>query len=133
MTRKHFIAGLMVAALAAVPFARAEDAGKEDTMKVLRHVVLFRYKDDVTADQKAEVLTRFAALKDQIDVILTYQGGPNIEAEGLGDGFEHVFCVTFKDEAARAEYLPHPAHKKFVEFAGPLLDKATVADFWGEM
>ena len=142
MTRKLFLAGLMVTALALAPGARAEEAVTEETetvaivqeesVKVLRHVVLFRYKTEVTAEKKSEVIARFAALKDQIAEIISFEGGPNVEVEGLGDGFEHVFCVTFADEAARATYLPHPAHKEFVAFVGPLLDKATVADYWTE-
>ena len=132
MNWKHWMAGLTLAAALAAPMAMAEDASKEDGMKVLRRVVLFRYKEDVTEEQKAEVLERFAALEEKIDVILDYEGGGNVEAEGLGDGFEHVFTVTFQDEDARAAYLPHPAHEDFVSFVGPLLDKATVADYWAD-
>jgi hypothetical protein len=113
--------------------AIAEDvAPQEQTAmnKVLRHTVLFRYKPEVTAEQKAEVIVQFAALKDKIDTILRFEGGANVEGENLSDGFEHVFCVTFPDIAARDAYLPHPAHKEFVGFVGPLLDKAIVADFW---
>lgn len=109
-----------------------EPAAQEQTAvnKVLRHTVLFRYKPEVTAEEKAEVIVRFAALKDKIDTILRFEGGANVEGENLGDGFEHVFCVTFPDIPARDAYLPHPAHKEFVDFVGPLLDKAIVADFW---
>lgn len=107
------------------------EAKEEAAVKqVLRHTVLFRYKADVTAEQKAEVIERFAALKEKIPSILRFEGGQNVEGENLSDGFEHVFCVTFPDIAARDAYLPDPAHKDFVKFVGPLLDKATVADFW---
>jgi hypothetical protein len=108
--------------------AHAKEEAKME--QVLRHTVLFRYKTDVTEEQKAEVITRFAALKDKIDTILRFEGGKNVEGENLSDGFEHVFCATFPDTAARDAYLPHAAHKEFVAFVGPLLDKALVADFW---
>lgn len=126
-----FTSALVLAAGTSLLMVEAAQAKEEAAVKqVLRHTVLFRYKAEVTAEQKAEVITRFAALKDQISTILRFEGGQNVEGENLGDGFEHVFCVTFPDIAARDAYLPHAAHKDFVKFVGPLLDKATVADFW---
>jgi hypothetical protein len=38
--------------------------------------------------------------------------------------------VTFRDEAARATYLPHPAHQEFVKLVGPRVDKVLVVDYW---
>jgi hypothetical protein len=38
--------------------------------------------------------------------------------------------VTFKSEADRDAYLPHPAHKDFVAIVGPHVDKVCVVDFW---
>lgn len=98
--------------------------------KVLRHTVFFRYKPEVKPETKEEVIKRFAALKDEIPFILSFEGGPNVQVENLGDGFEHVFCVTFPDAEARDAYLPHPAHQFFVGFVGPLLDKVIVGDYW---
>jgi hypothetical protein len=48
----------------------------------------------------------------------------------LADGFTHCFIVTFKTEADRAVYLPHPEHQKFVEILKPILEKPFVIDFW---
>jgi hypothetical protein len=110
--------------------AASEEAPAAPAPRVLRHTVLFRYKPAVSAAQKQEVIQRFAALKDAIPLILRFEGGDNVEGEGLGDGFEHVFCATFADIAARDAYLPHPAHQEFVAFVGPLLDKVIVGDFW---
>ena len=133
MNLKSFTLTLMVAIAMLAPAAFAEDSGDgKETMKVLRHVVLFNYKEDVTDEQKTEVLERFAALEEKIDEVIDFEGGPNVEAEGLGDGFEHVFTVTFADEDGRAAYLPHEAHQDFVSFVGPLLEKVTVADYWAE-
>jgi hypothetical protein len=40
--------------------------------------------------------------------------------------------VTFKSEADRDAYLPHPAHKRFVDLLKPHLEKATVVDYWAQ-
>jgi hypothetical protein len=50
--------------------------------------------------------------------------------ENLQQGFTHCFFVTFRSEADRAKYLPHPAHKEFGRMLGPYLDKVIVVDYW---
>jgi len=117
---------LLCACLAATPRVLAQETAMNT---VLRHTVLFRYKPEVTPEQKQQVIEAFAALKNEIPTILRFEGGPNVEVEKLSDGFEHVFCVPFPDAAAGDAYLPHPAHARFVQLVGPLLDKALVADF----
>ncbi len=52
------------------------------------------------------------------------------EARSVGAGeHTHAFLLTFDNAADRDAYLPHPAHKEFVEILKPILDKATVVDF----
>jgi hypothetical protein len=38
--------------------------------------------------------------------------------------------VTFTSEKDREIYLPHPAHKAFVDVLKPYLDKVLVIDYW---
>ena len=45
-------------------------------------------------------------------------------------GFTHCFVVTFADEKGREAYLPHPAHKAFVNVLLPVLDDVLVVDYW---
>ena len=97
--------------------------------KSLRHIVLFKFKDDVNADQVQETVAEFAKLKDKIDSVVDIEYGENISVEKLSQGFSHCFTVTFQDEAGRDAYLPHPAHKEFVEFLEGKLDKVLVVDY----
>ncbi len=98
--------------------------------KVLRHMVMFKFNDGLEQEKIDEVVKEFAALKDQIETIVDYEQGTNISEENLSQGFTHCFLVTFKDVAGRDAYLPHPAHKKFVEFIGGKIDKVLVVDYW---
>lgn len=100
--------------------------------KVLRHVVLFKFKDSVTADQVAGIEQAFAALKGQISEIQDFEWGTDNSPEGLAQGFTHCFLVTFRSEQDRDAYLPHAAHQKFVDKVKPLLDKALVVDYWAK-
>jgi hypothetical protein len=100
--------------------------------KVLRHIVLFKFKDNATAAQIKEVETAFRKLPSQIKEIKGFEWGTNNSPEGLDQGLTHAFFLTFNSEADRAIYLPHPAHKAFGKILGPYLDKAVVVDYWAE-
>lgn len=96
---------------------------------VYRHVVLVKFKDGVSEAKKAEIVAAFGELPEKIDVIRGYEFGENVSPEGLDQGLTHCFLVTFADRAGLDVYLPHPAHKAFVERLLPVMDKATVVDF----
>ncbi len=103
-----------------------------DEKSMLRHVVLFQFNEDATDADIKRVEDAFAQLPDKIDVIKDYEWGTNNSPEGLNDGLTHCFLVTFDSEEGRAIYLPHPAHKAFVEILKPHLKKATVVDYWAK-
>jgi hypothetical protein len=98
----------------------------------LRHVVLFKFKDESSDEEVQEVVDAFMALKSKISEIEDLEWGTNNSPEGLDQGFTHCFFVTFKSEADRDIYLPHPEHKAFVEVLGPHLDKVLVVDYWAK-
>ncbi len=108
---------------------------KETTMKqdsVLRHVVMFKFKEDTSKDDIRKVQDAFSALPSKIPQIASYEWGTNNSPEGLDKGFTHVFFLTFKSEEDRAVYLPHPDHKAFGDVLGPHLDDVLVLDYWSK-
>jgi hypothetical protein len=96
---------------------------------VYRHVVLFAFNEDVSKEQIKEVEDAFGKLPKQIDTIIDYEFGTNVSPENLNDGLTHCFFVTFKNKAGLEVYLPHPAHKKFVELVQGKLAKVVVVDY----
>jgi quinol monooxygenase YgiN len=100
--------------------------------KLLRHVVLFKFKDEATPDDIHKVEEAFRDLPDIIHGIKGFEWGKNNSPEHLNDGFTHCFVVTFSSEKDRDAYLPHPAHQAFVALLKPYLDKAMVVDYWAE-
>lgn len=100
--------------------------------KMLRHVVLFKFKDESTAQQIKEVEDAFRALPSKIKEVKAFEWGTNNSPEGLAQGYTHCFFVSFASEEARAVYLPHPAHKAFVDVLSPHLDKVLVVDYWAK-
>ncbi len=99
---------------------------------LLRHVVLFKFKDGATPAQVKEVENAFSALPGKIHTIIGYEWGTNISPENIAQGFTHCFLVTFKNAADRDGYLVHPAHKEFGKILNPYLDKVLVIDFIGK-
>lgn len=120
-----FIAGLLL--FGSMAFNSPENAAPK---KMLRHVVLFKFKDSATPAQVKEVEDAFRKLPSQIKEIKSLEWGTNNSPENLAQGFTHAFFVTFENEAAREVYLPHPAHKAFGKVLGPHLDKVLVIDYW---
>jgi hypothetical protein len=118
-----FLGGVLVT-LNEKPIA-AEESGK-----LLRHVVLFQFKESSPAEEVQKVVEAFGKLPSQIPQIASYEYGTNNSPEGLADGFTHCFLVTFKSEKDREVYLPHPAHTAFVEVLKPHLEKVLVVDYW---
>ena len=111
--------------------AHAEPA-KPVAPTLLRHVVMLKFKQDATPAQIDDLVKAFADLPKQIDSMQSYEWGTNNSPEMLDKGFTHLFFVTFKDEAGRAKYLPHPAHKAFVEKLLPILEEPMVIDYWAK-
>ena len=110
--------------------AFSTQAQEKSGTKMLRHVVLFKFKDGTSASDVKKVEDAFGKLPSQIKEIAAYEWGTNNSPENLNQGFTHCFFVSFKSEAARSIYLPHPAHQAFVEVLKPHLDKVLVIDYW---
>lgn len=109
-----------------------QPAATNEPERVLRHVVLFKFKDDATAEQIDKVVEAFRALPEKISEIHAFEWGTDVSPEGLSQGLTHAFVLTFRTEADRDAYLPHPAHKEFGQTLGPILDKVTVVDYWAQ-
>jgi hypothetical protein len=110
--------------------AMAAVSPKTPPKKMLRHVVLFKFKDTSTPAQVKTVEDAFRKVPTQIKEVKGFEWGLNNSPEGLNQGYTHAFFVSFESEAARAVYLPHPDHKAFVKILEPHLDKVLVIDYW---
>ncbi|HOZ48614.1 MAG TPA: Dabb family protein [Candidatus Hydrogenedentes bacterium] len=97
---------------------------------VLRHVVLFQWKEEATPGQVRAIEKAFSALPSKMGIIEDFEWGTDVSVEQLADGFTHCFVVSFANEADRDEYIAHPAHKAFVDLMGPSMNKVLVIDFW---
>jgi hypothetical protein len=98
--------------------------------RLLRHVVLLKFKDASTPADVKKVEDAFRNLPSKIKSIKGFEWGKNNSPENINQGFTHCFFVSFQTEKDRENYLPHPAHKAFVDVLTPHLDKVLVIDYW---
>lgn len=120
----------VIAAVLLMP--RAAHSENETPDRVLRHVVLFKFKESSSDEEVQKVVDAFRSLPDKIPQVHDFEYGTNNSPEGLDDGFTHAILMTFKSEADRDAYLPHPAHQEFIEVLKPHMDKALVVDYWAK-
>ena len=95
----------------------------------IRHLVLLKFKPEARSAQVQALEVAFAGLASKISAVQSLEWGTNNSPEGLARGFTHCFNLTFADDAARAEYLPHPDHMAFVDQLKPALDDVLVLDY----
>jgi hypothetical protein len=134
----NWVMALLVVAVARAALAAESQATADqnrDTVetkdKVLRHAVFFKFKDSATKADAQGVVDALRELPSKIKQIESLESGESIRKSGWNHGFTHCFLLTFKDEAGRAAYLPHPDHQAFGGALRPHLDKVFVVDYWG--
>ena len=109
---------------------KTEDMNEEKT-SLLRHVVIFKFKESSSQAEVQEISDRFTKLPESIAVIKDFEWGLNDSPENFHQGFTHCYMLSFLSEKDRdSVYTPHPAHKAFVANLQPHLEKVFVVDYW---
>ena len=104
---------------------------KDKPEKLLRHVVIFKFKEESSQKDVEKLNTAFNALADSIPVVKDFEWGLNDSPENFDQGFTHCYLLTFESEEDRDSiYAPHPAHQAFVADLQPHLEKVFVVDYW---
>ena len=103
---------------------------------LIKHVVLFRYNDNVSVVLKKQIRDRFMALAYKCQrngrrYIVSLETGAQSSGEGVDQELEQGFIVTFKSEGDRNYYVGKgivqkegnfdPAHDAFKAFVGQYL------------
>ncbi|MEM8891581.1 MAG: Dabb family protein [Bacteroidota bacterium] len=103
----------------------------EKKEKLLRHVVIFKFKDESSEEDVNKLNDAFNALPAAIPEIKDFEWGINDSPENFHQDFTHCYLVTFASEEDRdSVYTPHPQHQAFVKSLQPHLEKVFVVDYW---
>ncbi|TVY21844.1 hypothetical protein LARI1_G000226, partial [Lachnellula arida] len=101
------------------------------------HIVMFEFKEEVSAEAVKDVCSRLLALKDQClhpatnkPYVMAGMGGKQNSPEDLSGGLTHIFVLEFENRSDEMYYLEKdPAHLAFVKSIDGLLKRAQVVDF----
>ncbi|MFV8325659.1 Dabb family protein [Flavobacterium sp. ZS1P14] len=121
---------LLLLTLILITMYGAVNAQQEKKQQVLRHVVMFGWKEGTDAAYVTKIVTALGNLQYKIPTIKAFEWGTNNSPENLNNGLTHCFVLTFSSESDRDAYLIHPDHKAFVALLNPVPDKITVFDYW---
>lgn len=88
------------------------------------HMFAFRFKPNVTAEQKQHILAEIRKLQGQIPGLLETWIGQNTSPRG--QGYELGGAMRFADEASFLAYGPHPVHQKLVAWLMALIEPIEV-------
>ena len=98
-------------------------------MPAIQHIVLLKFKPDVSADTISELFSQLKELKQLIPGIRSFAGGPYSSEEGLNQGYTHGFSMEFESAEARDSYLPHPEHERVKAAILPCIESVIAFDF----
>lgn len=95
---------------------------------MFRHVVMFRFKAEASADQISALGVGLGGLPGVIPEILDYRFGPDA---GVNDGnFDFVVTADFADRAGYLVYRDHPEHNRvIVDLVVPVLSERAAVQF----
>ena len=96
---------------------------------MVRHILLIQFNTSSTMDEIETVRDEFLIIKNKIEGIVDVEWGENNSPEGLNKNYSHCVLMTFKNNAARDAYLPHPAHEALKTIFKPTLKDIIVFDF----
>ena len=97
---------------------------------LLRHVVIFKFKDSSTPDDVQKVADTFAGLYGKVPQVKNFEWGINNSPEHFNEGFTHCFILTFSSDKDLADYQLNPAHIEFQKVLKPHMEKVFVVDYW---
>lgn len=99
---------------------------------MIRHIVLIRFRTDVTEAQIAAMFDELEDIRTKISGVLAITSGRSESPEKIERGYMHGFVVDFDGWAALEAYQTHPDHKalgaKLVAHAEGGLDGILVFD-----
>lgn len=79
---------------------------------MIKHCVFCRFKEEVSSAERLRLVSAFDVLLGQVDGMIGFKAGTNIDAEAKSPDYTHGFVVEFQDEKSLHRYAVHPVHQK---------------------
>ncbi len=95
---------------------------------MLTHIVCWKYKPEVTAEQRAEHIAKLQDLPNVIPDIVSFAVGADVLH--LERSFDTGLVAVYPNRAALDAYTIHEAHQKVVAFGREIAEKVVSVDFF---
>ncbi len=94
---------------------------------MIHHLVWFKLKDGISAEEKAQLKANLLEMKPQIPQIIEMACGEDFS--GRSRGFEFGLAVQFASREDGQIYDQHPAHQAFIAKSKHLWSDVQALDF----
>ncbi|HTK26276.1 MAG TPA: Dabb family protein [Pyrinomonadaceae bacterium] len=94
---------------------------------MLTHIVCWKYKEEITEEQRRDHIAKLRSLPNLIDNIESFEVGADILQ--LERSFDTGLVAKFEGRAALDAYTDHPEHQKVVALGKQLAERAVSVDF----
>ena len=92
---------------------------------MLRHVAMFKWREDTTGDQKVAARDALAALKKQVPSVVEYTVGFDIRRNP--NNWDMVLVADFEDVAGLEAYFAHPVMNAASDLVASVTQKEITA------
>lgn len=94
---------------------------------MFKHVVMWKFNDDVSEEDKLEMKRQLESLKGMVPSLVAIEVGMNVA--GGEAAKDMVLSTEFKSAEDLHAYAVHPEHLKVVDFIKPLVSERSVVDY----
>lgn len=94
---------------------------------MLTHIVCWKYKTEISSEQRAEHLAKLRNLPNVIEEIISFNVGTDILH--LERSFDTGLVSTFADKDALDAYTVHPLHQEVAAMGKEISEKVVSVDF----
>ena len=94
---------------------------------MIKHIVMWKFKDDVVEADKLEMKHLLESLKGVVPSLVDIKIGMDVSSKEAS--MDMVLYTEFKSLEDLAAYAGHPEHLKVVEFVKPLVCDRAVVDY----
>jgi hypothetical protein len=93
---------------------------------MIRHIVMFRWKDSFTDEIRARWIQGLEKLPGNIPGLLSLHHGPDVL--GTTKSWDHVIIADFENHEALEHYNTHPLHEAIKPYSLPNVEDLAYVD-----
>ncbi|MBN2282169.1 MAG: Dabb family protein [Candidatus Marinimicrobia bacterium] len=94
---------------------------------MIKHIVMWKLKDENKAENASEMVARLAVLKNKIEEIKHIEAGVNINPAEVA--YDVALYSEFENEVSLSNYQNHEAHQEVVKFIRSVTTSRVVVDY----